>query len=154
MIVFDLLGVIVVCVRTLLKQSSLRSHTNTPIHFRIFLLTPIILKFDSATNSNFLILAHHQKVNSLYSLMTNILTIKFGGNRMKIRRGVDRKIGNFAKCTEWPQTKLKESGTTEPLHMSPVSYDTLYKVWMNRMKVRFIHTLSPSPKFLSVLLYA
>ncbi len=57
--------------------------------------------------------------------MTNILTIKFGWNQMKIGRGVvsfeNSKIGNFAKCTEWPQTKLKESDIKGTLHMCTVA---------------------------------
>ncbi len=58
--------------------------------------------------------------HSLYSLITNILTMKFGWNQMKIGRVVEfenRNIGNFAKCTKWPQTKLKELGikSTPPM---------------------------------------
>ena len=49
-----------------------------------------------------------KKSHSLYSFMTNILTIKFGWNQMKIGISLsfeNHKIGNFAKCTKWPQTK-------------------------------------------------
>ena len=61
---------------------------------------------------------------SLNSLMTNILTIRFRWNGMKTVGAVgfwNLNIGNFAaKCTEWPQTKLKESGMKSTLPMCTV----------------------------------
>ncbi len=43
-------------------------------------------------------------------------------------------IENFAKCTQWPQTKLKESGIKNTFHI-------------------YVHCSTPSPKFSSISLY-
>ena len=60
---------------------------------------------------------------SLNSLMTNMLTMNLDWNWMKTRGAEafeNLNIGNFAKCTEWPQTKLKKSGIKNTLHMCTV----------------------------------
>ncbi len=43
--------------------------------------------------------------------------IKFGWIRRKLGEEQSFKIGNFAKCTEWPQTRFKESAVFEIFHI-------------------------------------
>ncbi len=62
-----------------------------------------------------------KKSDSLYDYNT---LYKVWMNRMKSGRGEkfleNSKIGNFTKCTEWSQTKFKQSGIKSTLHMSTV----------------------------------
>ena len=55
--------------------------------------------------------------------MIMIICIKFGWIGWKLggeQSFKNCKIGNLAKCTEWPQTKLKESGSKSTFHMCTV----------------------------------
>ncbi len=56
----------------------------------------------------------------MYSSLITIISINCSWNSIKTVRAVDswnRNIGNFAKCTEWPQTELKESGMKSTLRL-------------------------------------
>ncbi len=73
---------------------------------------------------NFKFLADHQKLSypifphNQHTYTESLLEIGWKlGERLSFE---NRKIGNFVKCTEWPQTQLKESGIKSTLLMCTV----------------------------------